>query len=196
MRKIVLGLDYLLITVIFMAAMRQVNNSALIFAADNKPEPGASPVVYAFTYGPPKPAADEPLYLSEPVVTLVLPPVEEQPTLYFKPLHLISNEEIDAVAVTIAGECYDDKPADKRRVAEVIVNRVSDGRFGDSIIKVIKAPGQFYGYWSQNRPVSENDVQIAEETLYDWYAGNCKALSEYLYFCAGSNRENKFRTQF
>lgn len=107
-----------------------------------------------------------------------------------------SDEEVEAIVRTLAGECYDDKMADKRKVIEVIVNRVSDGRFGENVIDVVTAKGQFAGYWRQSRPVSESDIQIAEETLTDWYANDCKALSEYLFFSSGPNRENVFRSEY
>jgi hypothetical protein len=107
-----------------------------------------------------------------------------------------SADEVEVIAQTLAGECYDDKLTDKRRVAEVIVNRASDGRFGETVVEVVTARGQFYGYWKRNRPVSESDVQIAEETLHNWYANDCKALSEYLFFRAGPNRENAFRVEY
>lgn len=107
-----------------------------------------------------------------------------------------SDEEVEAIVRTLAGECYDDKVADKRKVVEVIVNRVSDGRFGENVIDVITAKGQFVGYWNQSRPVSESDIQIAEETLTDWYVNGCKALSEYLFFHSGPNRENVFRSEY
>ena len=97
------------------------------------------------------------------------------------------------MALTLAGECYDDKAHDKRLVCEVILNRVSDGRFGDSICEVLTAENQFAGYWRQSRPVTDNDIEIASQTLDDWFKNNCEALSEYLFFCAGDNRENSFR---
>jgi hypothetical protein len=125
----------------------------------------------------------ETVAISKPIITVL-------PTATF------SNEEVEIIAQTLAGECYDDKLSDKRNVAEVIVNRVSDGGFGRNVIEIVTAPGQFRGYWYQSRPVSKSDIQIAEETLNDWYANDCKALSEYLFFCAGSNRENVFRSEY
>lgn len=118
---------------------------------------------------------------------ITIEPLEEKP---------FSDEEVEAIVRTLAGECYDDKMADKRKVVEVIVNRVSDGRFGENVIDVVTAKGQFAGYWNQSRPVSESDIQIAEETLTDWYANDCKALSDYLFFCAGPDRENIFRVKY
>ena len=56
--------------------------------------------------------------------------------------------------------------------------------------------GQFCGYWKQSRSISESDIQIAEETLDKWYANDCKLLSDYLFFCAGPNREHLFRVKY
>lgn len=105
---------------------------------------------------------------------------------------LWGEQDLAAIVQTLAGECYDDKEHDKRRVVEVILNRVSDGRFGDSIFEVVSAKNQFVGYWNPSRPISESDIKIAEQTLQDWYDNDCKPLSKYLYFRAGENRENTF----
>lgn len=104
--------------------------------------------------------------------------------------------ELQAIAQTLAGECYEDKAQDKRRVCEVILNRLSDGSFGDTILEVLTKPGAFNGYWRQSRPISENDYDIAEQALRDWYDGGCEPLSEWLYFSSGPNRENVFRATF
>ena len=105
---------------------------------------------------------------------------------------LWSEQDLAAITQTLSGECYDDKEHEKRRVVEVILNRVSDGRFGDSIYEVVSAKNQFVGYWNPSRPVSESDIRIAEQTLQDWHNNDCKPLSKYLYFRAGENRENLF----
>jgi len=119
--------------------------------------------------------------------------IEIEPIIETEPF---TDEEVEAIAKTLAGECYDDKLNDKRLVVEVILNRVSDDRFGESVIEVVSAKGQFDGYWKQSRPVSDSDIRIAKETLREWYKNGCKKLSEYIYFCAGPNRENVFRTQY
>lgn len=105
-------------------------------------------------------------------------------------------DDVEAIARTLSGECYDDKLEDKRLVAEVILNRVSDGRWGDTVIEVVTAKNQFHGYWNPSRDVSDTDREIATQTLRDWYANDCAALSEYLFFEAGPNRENVFRKTF
>jgi len=121
------------------------------------------------------------------------PIIETEPIVETEPF---TDEEVEAIAKTLAGECYDDKLNDKRLVAEVILNRVSDGRFGESVIEVVSAKGQFIGYWKQSRPISDSDIEIAKETLREWYENGCEKLSEYLFFHSGPNRENVFRTQY
>lgn len=98
-----------------------------------------------------------------------------------------TDEELEAMVLTLAGECYDD---------EVILNRVSDGRFGDSVLEVVSAPNQFSGYWEQSREITKNDYDVATEALEDWYGSGCEALSDYLFFVAGNNRENVFRCEY
>lgn len=109
---------------------------------------------------------------------------------------MFSDEEVQAIARTLSGECYDDKLEDKQKVVEVILNRVSNDKFGKTVLEVVSAKGQFGGYWKQSRPISGSDIQIAEETLDRWYANDCKALSDYLFFCSGPNRENIFRVNY
>ena len=127
----------------------------------------------------------------------IVPSVTDTPSQPSEPAQTPwTEEEVLAIAKTLAGECYEDKTQDKRMVAEVIVNRVSAGRFGDTVIEVVTSPYQFVGYWNPSREISENDILIATETLRDWYANDCAALSEWLYFTAGDNRENDFRTEY
>lgn len=130
--------------------------------------------------------------LTSPVMTKSSCQVEEPA----EEIESFSAEEVTAIATTLAGECYDDKLNDKRLVTEVILNRVSDSGFGDTVIDVVSAKGQFAGYYNQSRPISDSDIQIAEETLREWYDNGCEKLSDYLFFCAGPNRENTFRTEY
>ena len=102
----------------------------------------------------------------------------------------------EAIAQTLAGECYDDKTLDKRRVCEVILNRVSHKDFPNNVIGVLRKPKAFNGYWKQSRPIIINDYEIAEQALIDWYGNECMPLSDLLYFRKGRNRENVFRSKF
>ena len=81
-------------------------------------------------------------------------------------------------------------------VCEVILNRVGNKKFADTILEVLRMPGAFNGYWQQSRPISKNDYNVAEQALMDWYENGCKPLSEWLFFSKGSNRENVFRSDF
>ena len=106
------------------------------------------------------------------------------------------DKEVNAIATTLAGECYDDKELDKYRVCEVILNRVSNIHFANTVLEVLTTSGAFDGYWKQSRPVSENDYAVAERALQEWYDGGCRPISELLYFSKGPNRENVFRSEF
>jgi hypothetical protein len=108
---------------------------------------------------------------------------------------VVPEREIELVAKTLRGECYDDEPDDKREVAKVICNRVSDGRFGDSVEAVVTAPRQFAGYRPDNVP-TENDYEIAREVLTAWYECGCAPMGEYLYFTAGSGKVNIFSKEW
>jgi len=156
----------------------------LVFASCAKPETQTNEMV------------QESVVIAEPVNSIIPTHISRPQETVIPKEEPFSDEEVEAISKTLAGECYDDKLNDKRKVVEVILNRVSDGRFGDSVIEVVTAKGQFNGYWKQSRSVSDSDIRIAKETLRDWYSNDCKKLSEYLFFCAGSNRENKFRTKY
>ena len=108
---------------------------------------------------------------------------------------LIPEYEIELVAKTLRGECFDEQHDDKREVVRVICNRVSVGGFGDSIEEVITKPYQFVGYRPDNTP-TDNDYEIAREILTQWYDGGCVPLSEYLFFSAGGGHKNVFRKDY
>ena len=108
---------------------------------------------------------------------------------------VVPDFEIELVAKTLRGECYDEQHDDKREVVKVICNRVCDGRFGDSIGEVITAPRQFHGYKESNEPTA-NDYEIAREVLTAWYDGGCVPLGEYLFFSSGSGHKNVFRREW
>lgn len=122
----------------------------------------------------------------------VVEPTQEEEILVLR----YSMEDVEAMVLMLAGECYDDKVDDKRKVCEVILNRVSNGNFGDTPYEVCSAPYQFNGYEYQNRPVSENDYEVVYQALQDWHNNEYQALSNWLYFSAGSNRENVFREEY
>jgi spore germination cell wall hydrolase CwlJ-like protein len=131
-----------------------------------------------------------PLLDEKPAPTPEDAPVPETPSAL-----QVSDAEIELVAKTLRGECYDDEIDDKRGVARVICNRVSAGRFGATIEEVVTAPAQFSGYRANNVP-TVNDYAIAREVLTEWYVGGCKQLDGSFYFSAGGGRTNVFYEQW
>ena len=102
--------------------------------------------------------------------------------------------DIAAIARTLSGECYDHNTTDKRGVAEVILNRASKG-YG-TVTDVVTAPNQFMGYYNQSRNISDSDWEIATQAVNDWYANDCQAMSDYLYFGSGGGDSNVFRESY
>jgi hypothetical protein len=108
---------------------------------------------------------------------------------------LVPEYEVELVAKTLRGECYDDQPDDKREVVKVICNRVAVSGFGGSIEAVVTAKGQFYGYRPGNEPTA-NDYAVAREVLEQWYGNGCRQMSEYLFFSSGGGHKNIFRKEW
>lgn len=142
------------------------------------------------------PQADAPTAIAPEVVTAESPVPVVATFAPTPPPDPWTAEDVEAIARTLSGECYEDKPHDKRLVAEVILNRVTDGHWGDTVIEVVTAKNQFHGYWRPSRDITDSDREIAIQALCDWYSNDQQALSEYLYFEAGPNRENVFRKNY
>jgi len=112
--------------------------------------------------------------------------------------------EVEAIAKTLAGECYVDQYIDRAKVAQVIVSRVSDPKFeGDSVIAVLTASSvnekgqvvyQFNGYWRQSREIDPTDYAIAWDILLTWYEGGKQPLTSYRYFTGDNGtKQNIFK---
>ena len=145
--------------------------------------------------GEPDESISEAIEPSEPVSTSSVTTTATPAPTVEEPVYCWTEEDVEAMALTLAGECYDDKPHDKRLVCEVILNRVCKG-FEDTPLEVCSAPHQFNGYAHQSRPVSENDYEIVIQTLKDWHDNDYLPLSKWLFFSAGDNRENIFREEY
>jgi len=128
--------------------------------------------------------------------TTVIPnaPASEKPSPSSAAI-AVPDFEVELVAKTLRGECFDEQHDDKREVVKVICNRVSHGEFGDSIEAVITAPRQFQGYRTGNIPTA-NDYEIAREVLAEWYEGGCRPMGEYLFFSSGNGHKNVFRENY
>ena len=147
---------------------------------------GCSPTAEQETSSEVSAVADSMEGSSQPIITET--PDIETPS----PAHIVPEYEVELVAKTLRGECYDEQHDDKREVVKVICNRVSMGGFGDSVEAVITAPKQFVGYRPGNIP-TVNDYEIAREILTEWYEGGCVPLGEYLFFSSGDGHKNAFR---
>jgi len=166
--------------------------------ADQPPSPDISPLPVEESTSEATATAPE---ISEPAqIVSVTPdetpePLPEPELPQEPPAFIVPEHEIELVAMTLRGECYDDQPDDKREVVRVICNRVSAGNFGDSVEAVITAPRQFIGYRPGNIP-TENDYEIAREILAEWYAGGCQPMGKYLFFSGGGHHKNVFRENY
>ncbi|HZT51690.1 MAG TPA: cell wall hydrolase [Stellaceae bacterium] len=82
----------------------------------------------------------------------------------------VSSYGFETAARTICAEAESDGEAGMRAVAAVIVNRLDDGRWGDTLLKVCLAPAQF-SCWNTTSK-ARTDIIAA---LDDFDATLCKA---------------------
>lgn len=89
---------------------------------------------------------------------------------------------------------------EKAAVVWCVLNRLDDGRWGDTIREVVTAPHQFA--WTEDRPVRPEYITLAEDVLQRWRAektgeeGVGRVLpAEYLFF-EGDGWVNHFRVAY
>ena len=123
-------------------------------------------------------------------------PVAEQPKTYNIP-----EEEINAIARTIWGEARGiPSKAEKAAVAWCILNRVDAG-YASSVLGVVSAPGQFYGY-SPYHPLDKDLVELAKDVLTRWYREKDgetdvgRTLPPGYYYFNGDGYHNWFRQEY
>lgn len=103
--------------------------------------------------------------------------------------------DVTALAQTLYGECRGCSEIQQKAVCQVVLNRVDDPRFPDTIIEVITQKSQFFGYSATN-PVWENLYSLARQMIIDWHEGKDGVFGpEYLYF-TGNGRINVFTTEY
>lgn len=71
--------------------------------------------------------------------------VKSIPVTYRDPITL-TEEDLEVFALVVAAEAYWEPYEGKLAVANVILNRLLSGRYGDTVYGVVTAPGQFEGY--------------------------------------------------
>lgn len=93
-----------------------------------------------------------------------------------------TDEEIFLIATVVAMEALGESYEGKLAVANVIVNRVLSGKWGDSISDVIYAPGQFSGANSGRIEKFESKVtESCKKAAIEALAGN-NNIGDYMFF--------------
>ena len=96
-----------------------------------------------------------------------------------------SQQEIDMIAAVVMHEVGYCSQESKIAVTHVILNRLEDGRFGDSIYEVLHVDGQFdavHNYYDRELPPDEDCLDAVLEAL----AGT-DSTNGALYYCNLSN---------
>lgn len=108
--------------------------------------------------------------------------------------------DVIALAQMLYGEARGCTVNNQMKCVWCVLNRVDDARFPDSIIGVVSAPGQFYGY-SPDFPVLDRLYAVALDVMQRWAAEKQGAEvvrelgSEYLWF-TGDGVKNYFRAVY
>lgn len=105
--------------------------------------------------------------------------------------------DVTALAQMLYGEARGCTVDNQMKCVWCVLNRVDDPRFPDSIIGVVSAPGQFYGY-SPNFPVWDNLYAVALDVLTRWSmekqgADVARELDKNAVFFTGDGVANYFR---
>lgn len=108
--------------------------------------------------------------------------------------------DVTALARMLYGEARGCTVDNQMKCVWCVLNRVDDPRFPDTIIGVVSAPGQFYGY-SPNFPVWDNLYAVALDVLTRWSmekqgADVARELPDTYYWFTGNGVENVFREAY
>ena len=80
-----------------------------------------------------------------------------------------TTEDIEAMAVMLAGECYVWDTADMRNAAITVCNRVDSPMWSQNTVTAVIQQTGYYGYDAHNTP-SEVHYSVARQVLTDWSA--------------------------
>lgn len=108
--------------------------------------------------------------------------------------------DVTALARMLYGEARGCTLLNQQQCVWCVLNRVDDARFPDSIIGVVSAPGQFYGY-SPDFPVLDNLYTVALDVLTRWSmekqgADVVRELDKNAVFFTGDGIQNWFRSVY
>lgn len=120
--------------------------------------------------------------------------VEPECEMYF------TETDVIALAQMLYGEARGCTVDNQAKCVWCVLNRVDDVRFPDTIIGVVSAPGQFYGY-SPNFPVWDNLYAVALDVLTRWSmekqgAAVTRELDKNAVFFTGDGIQNRFRSVY
>lgn len=108
--------------------------------------------------------------------------------------------DVIALAQMLYGEARGCTVNNQMKCVWCVLNRVDDPRFPDTIIGVVSAPGQFYGY-SPSFPVWDNLYAVALDVLTRWSmekqgADVPRELDASFVWFTGNGVENVFREAY
>lgn len=108
--------------------------------------------------------------------------------------------DAETIAKAVWGEARGCSIEGQAKVVWVILNRVDDNRFPDTIQGVVTQPCQFYGY-SPNYPVTPEILAVVNDVLSRWSMEKQGAAvtrelgAEYVFF-TGDGNQNHFRAVY
>jgi hypothetical protein len=117
--------------------------------------------------------------------------------------YTVTEKEIEMIAQTVWGEARGVNTFQQSMVIWCILNRVDNGKWGNTVAEVIMAYDQFHGY-SANNPITDEHKALARDVVARWQmekycSGNVGRTlpSEYLYFRSDkTGLGNIFRTKW
>ena len=142
----------------------------------------------------------EALPAPDTVETAEAPESSEAPEPSEAPIYYemyFTEEDVAEVAKMLWGEARGCTRDNQIKCAWVVVNRVDDERFPDTIQGVLKQPSQFHGY-DPSYPVTDELYSVAFDVLTRWSYEKQgihvrrELPKSYIYF-TGNGRENIFR---
>ena len=122
-------------------------------------------------------------------------PVQTEPPVYYE--MYFTEDDAAEVAKMLWGEARGCTRDNQIKCAWVVVNRVDDERFPDTIQGVLEQPSQFHGY-DPTYPVTDELYNVAFDVLTQWsyekqgIPVRRELASSFLWF-TGNGRENIFR---
>lgn len=141
--------------------------------------------------------ASEPVISALPMLTLEAEIPMEEPEEQLP----CTEEEVELLAKMLYGEARGCCKAEQAACVWVVLNRVEDERWPDSISEVIRQPNQFTGYHDGN-PVWPELLALAEDVVLRWAAEKDgeervgRTIPADYYFWHGDGNRNWFRQEF